>query len=97
MKLLSHLFNLPFKIIFINPFLYLSWKTAENLVEEKGIKMEFEEVEPDEDPEMAKNPSIKAFFVQNTTSKENKNPKSSRCKLVKDRNIESTRVRSFFK
>ena len=57
--------------------------------------MEFEEVEPDEDPEIAKNPSIKAFFAQNTTSKENKNPKSSRCKLVKDRNIESMSMASF--
>merc|ERR1711997_455035 len=73
----------------------LSWKTAETLVEEKGIKMEFEEVEPEEDPEVAKNPSIKAFFAQNTTSKENKNPKSSRCKFVKDRNIESMTMASF--
>lgn len=73
----------------------LSWKTAENLIEEKGIKMEFEEVEPEEDPTVTKNPSIKAFFAQNTMSKENKNPKSSRCKFVKDRNIESMTMASF--
>ena len=73
----------------------LSWKTAENLVEEKGIAMEFEEVEPEEDPALTKNPSIKAFFAQNTCSKENKNPKSSRCKFVKDRNIESMTMSSF--
>ena len=73
----------------------MSWKTAENLVDEKGISMEFEEVEPEEDPALAKNPSIKNFFVQNTTSKENKNPKSSRCKFVKDRNIESMTMTSF--
>jgi len=73
----------------------LSWKTAENIVEEKGIKMEFEEVEPEEDPAVAKNPSIKAFFVPNTSSKENKNPKSTKCKLVRDRNIESMTMASF--
>lgn len=73
----------------------LSWKTAENLVEEKGIAMEFEEVEPEEDPALTKNPSIKAFFAQNTCSKENKNPKSSLCKFVKDRNIESMTMSSF--
>ena len=73
----------------------LSWKTAENLVEEKGIGMEFEEVEPEEDPTVAKNPSIKAFFAQNTVGKENRNPKSSRCKLVRDRNIESLTMASF--
>ncbi len=74
----------------------LSWKTAEKIVEEKGVSMEFEEVEPEEDPSVAKNPSIKAFFAQSTcVSKENKNPKSSRCKLARDRNIESVTLSSF--
>lgn len=72
-----------------------SWKTAETIIEEKGISMEFEEVEPEEDPTLTKNPSIKAFFAQNSVSKENKNPKSGRCKLLKDRNIESMSVSSF--
>lgn len=75
----------------------LSWKTAENLMEEKGISMEFEEVEPEEDPTVTKNPSIKNFFAQNTMSnKENlRSGKSTRCKLVKDRNIESMTMASF--
>ena len=73
-----------------------SWKTAETLIDDKGVKIEFEEVEPEEDPSLAKNPSIKQFFAQSTLSKENKNPKSvGRCKLVKDRNIESTTLTSF--
>ena len=72
----------------------LSWKTAENLIDEKGIQMEFEEEEPEEDPSLAKNPSIKNFLVQSAT-KENRNPKSSRCKFVRDRNIESATMTSF--
>ena len=72
-----------------------SWKTAETLLDEKAIQMEFEEVEPEEDPTVTKNPSIKHFFAQNTVAKENKNPRSNRCKLVRDRNIESLTMSSF--
>ena len=71
-----------------------SWKTAETIIEEKGVKIEFEEVEPEEDPSVANNPSIKQFFTL-STNKENKNPKSGRCKLVKDRNIENVTLASF--
>merc|ERR1712242_419927 len=38
-----------------------SWKTAEKILDEKCIKMEFEEVEPEE--EENKNPSVSQFFV----------------------------------
>ena len=73
-----------------------SWKTAETLIEEKCVKMEFEEIEPEEDPSLTKNPSIKNFFAQTSTiNKENKNPKSGRCKFVKDRNIENVSLTSF--
>lgn len=41
-----------------------SWKTAETLLEEKGVHVEFEEVEPEEDPSVKANPSIKQFFAQ---------------------------------
>ena len=38
-----------------------SWKTAEKILDEKCIKMEFEEVEPEE--EENKNPSVSQYFV----------------------------------
>jgi len=38
-----------------------SWKTAEKILDEKCIRMEFEEVEPEE--EENKNPSVSQFFV----------------------------------
>ena len=41
-----------------------SWKTAETLIEEKCVKMEFEEIEPEEDPSLTKNPSIKIGSCQ---------------------------------
>jgi len=76
-----------------------SWKTAETLIEDKCVKVEFEEVDPEEDKRVKKNPSVKNFLAQTSfTNKENRNPKSSsRCKLVKDRNIESVSLASFFK
>jgi len=40
-----------------------SWKTAEKIIEEKGVKVEWEEVEPEED-ESSKNPSVSQYFVQ---------------------------------
>ena len=47
-------------------------------------------------PNFKKNPSVKNFFVQTSfTNKENRNPKSSRCKLVKDRNVENVSLASF--
>jgi ribonuclease H2 subunit A len=41
-----------------------SWKTAEKLIDEKCVKMLFEEVEPAEDETVKKNPSVKDFFIQ---------------------------------
>ena len=63
-----------------------SWKTAETLLEEKGCHVEFEEVEPDEDPSVKKNPSVKQFFVQTTkTGKFGKT--SKRCAFFSDRKL----------
>jgi len=39
-----------------------SWKTAEKIIDEKGIKMNWEEVEPEEEENA--NPSVSQFFVK---------------------------------
>lgn len=44
-----------------------SWSTADKILEEKGFKVEFEEVEPEEDPQITNNPSIKQFFTTSST------------------------------
>ncbi len=67
---------------------------------EKGLKVEFEEFDPEEDPELKKNPSIKNFFVVASASvdkKENRNPKSERAKFFKDLKLESASLNGFFK
>ena len=46
-----------------------SWKTAEKILQERGVKVEFEEVEPEEEENVKKNPSVKDFFVQLPTKK----------------------------
>merc|ERR1711997_316573 len=51
-----------------------SWSTAEKLLEEKGVKVEFEEVEPEEDPELANNPSITQLFAPSSTLNKKSNP-----------------------
>lgn len=71
-------------------------------MEEKGLKVEFEEFDPDEDPEVKKNPSIKNFFVTQTSSsssdkKENKNPKSVRSQFFRDLKLETTSMNGFVK
>lgn len=40
-----------------------SWKTAEKIVEEKGVRLTWEEVEPEEDENTLKNPSVSQYFV----------------------------------
>ena len=77
-----------------------SWKTAETILDEKGVRVEFEEIEPEEDPAVAKNPSIKQFFSQSINmngkvGKENSNPRSGRCKFAKDRNIDGMTMSGF--
>jgi hypothetical protein len=77
-----------------------SWKTAETLMAEKGLKVEFEEFDPEEDPELKKNPSIKNFFVVASSSvdkKENRNPKTERAKFFKDLKLESANMNGFLK
>jgi len=43
-----------------------SWKTAEKLLDEKAVKIEFEEVEPAEDESVKNNPSVSQYFVSST-------------------------------
>ena len=67
---------------------------------EKGLKVEFEEFDPEEDPELKKNPSIKNFFVVASSSvdkKENRNPKTERAKFFKGLKLESANMNGFFK
>ncbi len=40
-----------------------SWKTAEKILDEKCSRLEFEEVEPEEEDSVKKNPSVKDYFV----------------------------------
>jgi len=65
-----------------------SWKTAETLLEEKGIKMEFEEEEPTEDPTVTATPSVKQWF-QPAAAKSNKAGLSGikRTAFFKDRKL----------
>lgn len=73
-----------------------SWKTAETLMEDKGIQVEFEEVEPDEDPEVAKNPSIKQFFVAQPSKMKNGScTNQEKCKFFRDRGMDGTTMTSF--
>jgi len=51
-----------------------SWKTAEKIVEEKGVKVDWEEIEPEE--EEGRNPSVSQYFV--TVAKGVKGGKVSR-------------------
>ncbi len=39
-----------------------SWKTAEKVLDELGLPVEFEEVEPEEEESVKKNPSVKDYF-----------------------------------
>ena len=69
-------------------------------MDEKGLKVEFEEFEPEEDPELKKNPSIKNFFVTSSSSgdkKENKNPKNVRSQYFKDLKLETSTLNGFLK
>jgi len=50
-----------------------SWKTAEKLLDEKAVKMEFEEVEPAEDESVKNNPSVSQYFVTSTKQTKGKN------------------------
>lgn len=47
-----------------------SWKTAEKIIEEKGVKMTWEEVEPEEEENA--NPSVAQYFVSHKTVKQEK-------------------------
>jgi len=47
-----------------------SWKTAEKIIEEKGVKISWEEVEPEEEENA--NPSVAQYFVSHKTVKAEK-------------------------
>jgi len=47
-----------------------SWKTSENILEQKGIKVTFEEVEAQEDESIKNNPSVKSYFNMAPSAKE---------------------------
>lgn len=77
-----------------------SWSTAQKLLDEKGIKVEFEEVEPEEDPQLANNPSITQFFAPSSTlnqkSKSNVRSSNKRQSLFfRDRNLVTTTANIF--
>jgi hypothetical protein len=70
-----------------------SWKTSEKLLDEKGVRVQFEEVEAAEDEEaLKKNPSVKDYFVKIPTSREklrNANPSHP---YFRDRGLSSTLI-----
>jgi len=55
-----------------------SWKTAEKILEEKGVRMEFEEVEAAEDESIKNNPSVSQYFSAVTMAKPGTKNKNSR-------------------
>jgi len=73
-----------------------SWKTAESLLEEKCVHVEFEEVEPDEDPSVKANPSIKQFFAQAPKSaKSQQSGVAKRSSFFKERKLVRGNIRNF--
>jgi len=62
-----------------------SWKTAEKIIEERGIKVEWEEVEPEEEENA--NPSVSQYFV--------KVEKSSKARAGDKRGV--TRMHPYFR
>merc|ERR1719244_1620355 len=53
-----------------------SWKTAEKIIDEKGVKMNWEEVEPEEEENA--NPSVSQYFVKVANKKTTETKSSSR-------------------
>jgi len=53
-----------------------SWKTAEKIIEERGVKMRWEEVEPEEEENV--NPSVAQYFVSHKSVKTERKGTSSR-------------------
>ena len=74
-----------------------SWKTAETQLEEKGVKMEFEEEEPTEDPSVAATPSVKQWFQPAAAAKSAKPgggvSKRPRTAFFKERNLVRSTLR----
>jgi len=63
-----------------------SWSTADKILEDKAVKVKFEEVDdPDEDPHLINNPSVKQFFSQSSTL--NKNSCTNVGRITKKRSL----------
>ena len=69
-----------------------SWKTAEKIMEEKGVKVEFEEEEPAEEESVKKNPSVKSFFVTIPSEKDKKFGHNRAHPYFKQRSLSSTQI-----
>ena len=76
-----------------------SWSTAEKLLEDKGCQVTFEEEEPEDDPQLVKNPSVKQFFNKsstlNKTSNESGRVGKKRAIFFRDRNLKPSSIQSF--
>lgn len=77
-----------------------SWSTAEKILNEKGVKVAFEEVDPEEDPQLSNNPSIKQFFSASSTLNKSKTTNvgritKKRSLFFRDRNLLPTTIDSF--
>lgn len=78
-----------------------SWSTAEKILSTKAHEVEFEEVDPQEDPRLVKNPSITEFFSKSSTlitksrviDKERKTEKRPR--YFRERKLTTTTMNNF--
>lgn len=78
-----------------------SWSTAEKILDEKAVKVEFEDPdEPDEDPHLISNPSIKQFFAPSSTLNKTSctnagHVTKKRSLFFRDRKLMPTTINSF--
>ena len=77
-----------------------SWSTADKLLDGKGCQVTFEEEEPEDDPQLVKNPSVKQFFTKSSTlnkrSSENGGKvEKKRALFFRDRNLTPSSIQSF--
>lgn len=73
-----------------------SWSTAEKLLEEKGCQTLFEEEEPEDDPQLVNNPSVKQFFTFSKNSSGNGGKVGKkRALFFRDRNLKPSTIHTF--
>ena len=68
-----------------------SWKTAEKIIEERGVGMKWEEPEPEEEENV--NPSVAQYFVSHKAVKTEKKGSSKMHPYFKERCL--SRVETF--